>query len=159
MVFDFAGLSTITRFIYLIENLLLPKLIILFSSSIFIIHEIISGASFLVARIISSRPSEFFPIILIISSSNLLVGIKASWRTVLSILYSVNMAEESVTTFAPLAISWFGPFDFEEKIEPGTAKTSRFWSKAHLAVISDPLLSSASTTSTPLDSPLMILFL
>lgn len=43
--------------------------------------------------------------------------------------------------------------------EPGTAKTSRPCSNASFAVISDPLLTAASATTTPTDRPLMIRFL
>ena len=39
---------------------------------------------------------------------------------------------------------------------PGTAKTSRPWSMASLAVIADPLYCAPSTTSTPTLMPLMI---
>lgn len=37
---------------------------------------------------------------------------------------------------------------------PGTANTSRFWSRASRAVISVPLCSAASTAATPADRPL-----
>ena len=42
---------------------------------------------------------------------------------------------------------------------PGTAKTSRPCSRAKRAVISDPLLSAASTTTTPSARPLIMRFL
>jgi hypothetical protein len=42
---------------------------------------------------------------------------------------------------------------------PGTAITARPWSSALLAVMSDPLRSAASTTTTASERPLMIRFL
>ena len=46
-----------------------------------------------------------------------------------------------------------------EKTLPGAAKTSRFCSRAKLAVISAPLFSGASITRTPTLRPDIILFL
>ena len=41
-------------------------------------------------------------------------------------------------------------------MRPGTANTSRPWLRACPAVMSEPLYSSARTTSTPRDSPEMM---
>lgn len=72
---------------------------------------------------------------------------------------SSKMSLALVTSFAPCLIKLCGPALNDEKIGPGTAKTSRPCSKAQSAVISDPLFSAASTTKTPKLSPLIIRFL
>lgn len=56
----------------------------------------------------------------------------------------------------PCFISLWQPLDNGEWMEPGMAKTSRPCSAASRAVISVPLRSAASTTSTPRASPAMI---
>ena len=52
-------------------------------------------------------------------------------------------------------MSVFGPQEFLLVTLPGTAKTSRFCSSAQRAVMRVPEYSAASTTSTPIDMPLM----
>ena len=64
-----------------------------------------------------------------------------------------------VTGVAPRRIRSFVPADSADVISPGTAKTSRPSSSAKSAVISAPLRSLASTTTTAADSPAMIRFL
>src|SRR3989344_9353248 len=53
---------------------------------------------------------------------------------------------------------WLGPDEAEEKIGPGTAKTSRPCSRAKRAVIRAPERSRASTTTTPFERPEIIRF-
>ncbi len=64
-----------------------------------------------------------------------------------------------VTTFAPFLRSCAGPALYILVIGPGTANTSRPCSAALRAVISEPLSSAPSVTTTPLDNPLTIRFL
>ena len=90
--------------------------------------------------------------------SGILVGAKA-FSEILSRFSSSKMSLTLVTTLAPFLIRSLVPSDCGEKMEPGTAKTSRLNSKAKLAVMSVPLFSSASTTSVPMDSPAIIRFL
>ena len=53
-------------------------------------------------------------------------------------------------------MSVLGPQEFLLVTLPGTAKTSRFCSRAQRDVILVPLYSAASTTSTPIEMPLMM---
>src|SRR6185503_1429940 len=68
---------------------------------------------------------------------------------------SDRMSSANSTSFAPSLINLWQPFESVAWIEPGTANTSRFWRSASNAVMSEPLSSAASTTSTPRTSPLM----
>ncbi len=56
---------------------------------------------------------------------------------------------------APCLASLFVPLLVAEKMLPGTANTSRPCSSAQSAVMSEPLLAAASTTTTPRARPLM----
>ena len=67
---------------------------------------------------------------------------------------SISSAVE--TGVAPSRISASGPRECGEKIEPGTAKTSRFCSTAKRAVIIAPLLKSPSTIRVPSVRPDMM---
>ncbi len=60
------------------------------------------------------------------------------------------------TSLAPSRIRRWQPRASGEWMEPGMANTSRPLSVARRAVISEPLLSAASTTSTPWDRPAMM---
>ena len=66
------------------------------------------------------------------------------------------MSQASWTNLAsPRRMSPLGPLLRGASMPPGTAKTSLPCSKAHLAVMSDPLDWVPSTTSTPRLSPAM----
>ena len=69
---------------------------------------------------------------------------------------SSHTSSQVATSLAPCLISVFGPQEFLLVTLPGTAKTSRFCSRAQRAVMRVPLYSAASTTSTPIDIPLMM---
>ena len=58
-----------------------------------------------------------------------------------------------LTGIAPSRMRPSGPRDCGEKIEPGTAKTSRFCSVAYFAVIIAPDVKSPSTTRVPRARP------
>ncbi len=62
------------------------------------------------------------------------------------------------TSAAPSRINAWAPRLAGEVTGPGTAMTSRPNSAASRAVISAPLRSAASTTTTPRDSPAMTRF-
>ena len=67
------------------------------------------------------------------------------------------MSSSRAARTAPSRINWWGPADSGLSTRPGRAKTGRPWSsQACRAVMSAPLRSSASTTSTPRDIPLTI---
>ena len=66
------------------------------------------------------------------------------------------MSSALSTSLAPWRISAWQPRDSGEWIEPGTANTSRPYSAACRAVISEPDCSAASTTSVPRASPAMM---
>jgi hypothetical protein len=63
------------------------------------------------------------------------------------------MSFASWTSFAPYCASRCVPSDVAEKIEPGTANTSRPCSAAMRAVISEPLRLVASTITVPRARP------
>src|SRR5207302_9287752 len=65
-------------------------------------------------------------------------------------------SSQVATSLAPCLMSVLGPQEFLLVTLPGTANTSRFCSSAQRAVIRVPLYSAASTTSTPIDRPLII---
>ena len=67
--------------------------------------------------------------------------------------YSSRISCTPVTAFAPHLIRLLTPCETGLFNPHGTANTSRFCSSAVWAVISDPLLLAASTTSTPAQSP------
>ncbi len=69
---------------------------------------------------------------------------------------SSHTSSHVATSLAPCLMSVFGPQEFLLVTLPGTAKTSRFCSSAQRAVMRVPLYSAASTTSTPIDMPLMM---
>ena len=71
---------------------------------------------------------------------------------------SSRMSSALVTILAPNLSRLLGPEERGEKILPGTQKTSRFCSKASLAVISEPESSLASIIKVPRDNPEIILF-
>ena len=80
---------------------------------------------------------------------------------VMSYNFTVTLIDSTTalsTILAPSRINLFVPRQPGAWMLPGTANTSRFCSRAHLAVMRVPLYSAASTTSTPIDIPLMILF-
>ncbi len=66
------------------------------------------------------------------------------------------MSSALSTSLAPWRISAWQPRDSGEWIEPGSANTSRPYSAAWRAVISEPDCSAASTTSVPRDRPAMM---
>ena len=69
---------------------------------------------------------------------------------------SSRMSSALSTSLAPCRSSLFVPREPGRSILPGTAKTSRFCSSAHRAVMSEPLFSPASTMRTPSERPLMM---
>lgn len=72
--------------------------------------------------------------------------------------YSSTISSGDVTSLAPCLISSFVPIEFTESMFPGITKTSLPCSKAKSTVIIVPLFGLASTTKTPLQIPLIILF-
>ena len=68
---------------------------------------------------------------------------------------SFRMSSTLSTSLAPCLINSCGPRLRLAVMLPGTAKTSRFCSRAHWAVISEPLFSAASITTVPRLRPLM----
>src|SRR5207302_8647637 len=69
---------------------------------------------------------------------------------------SSHTSSQVATSLAPCLMRVLGPQEFLLVTLPGTAKTSRFCSSAHRAVMRVPEYSAASTTSTAIDMPLMI---
>src|SRR3989304_5274085 len=63
------------------------------------------------------------------------------------------------TSAAPSFINLFVPLLLYDVAWPGTANTSLPYSSESLAVIKEPLLCGASTTTTPRETPLIIRFL
>ena len=74
------------------------------------------------------------------------------------VAYSLRISQPELTAMAPSRSSALLPLQVSTSILPGTTNTSRPCSAARRAVISAPLVSGASTTSTPLHKPLMIRF-
>ena len=68
---------------------------------------------------------------------------------------SASTSSADSTSFAPVLMSAWHPFDSGEWIEPGTANTSRPWSAAQRAVMSEPDSTAASTTRQPRARPLI----
>jgi hypothetical protein len=69
---------------------------------------------------------------------------------------SSQTSSRVAVSFAPCLIRVFGRHEFLLVTLPGTAKTSRFCSRAQREVIRVPLYSAASITSTPTEIPLMM---
>ncbi len=69
------------------------------------------------------------------------------------------MSEGFSVNFAPSLMRWWQPAELGREIELGMAKTSLPSSLAHFAVINDPDLMAASTTSVPKDNAAINLFL
>ena len=71
------------------------------------------------------------------------------------VTYSTRISwAERISLASPRAIRPLVPALMGASAGPGTANTSRFWSRASRAVISVPLCSAASTAATPADRPL-----
>ncbi len=70
---------------------------------------------------------------------------------------STSTSSQQNTALAPCRIRSWQPDDVRARTLPGTANTSRPCSRACFAVIRLPLRLAASTTSTPSESPLIIL--
>ena len=68
---------------------------------------------------------------------------------------SSRMSSTFSISFAPCLIRRLVPREPADSIAPGTAKTERPCSEAIRAVMSEPLYSPASTTTTPSEIPLM----
>ena len=64
-----------------------------------------------------------------------------------------KMSRAEVTALAPILMRLFGPAAVFELMLPGTAKTSRFWSREWRAVIKAPEASGASMTNVPRERP------
>src|SRR6202035_6135770 len=69
---------------------------------------------------------------------------------------SSHTSSHVAVSLAPCLISVFGPQEFLLVTLPGTAKTSRFCSRAQREVMRVPLYSAASITSTPTEMLLII---
>jgi hypothetical protein len=69
---------------------------------------------------------------------------------------SSQTASHVAVSLAPCLISMLGPHEFLLVTLPGTAKASRFCSRAQREVMRVPLYSAASMISTPTEIPLMM---
>jgi hypothetical protein len=113
----------------------------------------LSGTSESFVRVEGSSLSRNRDAVLPACDSSPLAGVSASLTAAGS---SSQTSPHVAVSLAPCLIRVFGPCEFLLVTLPGTARTSRFHSRAQREVIRVPLDSAASTTSTPIEMPLMM---